>query len=779
MSRHAGLAFVLGVFLLQQQAHLPSLFWAILLAPLLLLLRWTPGPLRSLLLALVFCGAGFFWAAALAQVRLADRLPAAWERRGIELIGVVASLPVEGEYGRNFEFDVEQVLTPGAGVPRHIRLGWYVERGRHASEPPVIHAGERWRLGVRLKQPHGNFNPHGFDYEAWLLERDIRATGYVRVSPNNRRLTERVAQPGYLIERLRERVATRFQHDLAGYPYVGVLQALTVGDQHAIPAQQWQVFARTGVTHLMSISGLHVTMLSGAAFALFSVLWRRSRRLLQLLPARKAAVLAGMFAALGYALLAGFAVPAQRTVYMLVVVAVALWSGRAASASLVLIWALVVVVALDPWAVLSPGFWLSFGAVALIFYVSASRVGSCHWLRQWGRVQWAITLGMAPLLLALFQQVSLISPVANAFAIPVVSFLVTPLALAATILPWDFPLHAAHTVMAACMVPLEFLSRLPDAVWQQHAPPGWTVVVALLGTLWLLLPRGFPARWLGWSLMLPMFLVLPLKPQPGALWLSVLDVGQGQAVVVQTAQHALLYDTGPRFSGESDSGNRIIVPFLRSSGIAALDGMIVTHDDIDHYGGALAVLAALPVGWLASSLPVRHPVVLAAKRPFPCYDGQHWEWDGVSFEILHPTWASYSLAQVKDNDRGCVLKIRTASHSVLLTADIERVSEEALLARHGEQLSANLMLVPHHGSKTSSSEAFVQRVAPSVAIVTAGYLNRFGHPKAEVMERYLALGASLHRTDREGALLLRFAATPEIALRPWRHAERRYWHEEI
>ncbi|MBZ0093537.1 MAG: DNA internalization-related competence protein ComEC/Rec2, partial [Sulfuricellaceae bacterium] len=664
---------------------------------------------------------------------------------------------------------------------RHIRLGWYAGRGRHAAnqEPPDLHAGERWRLSVRLKRPHGNFNPHGFDYEAWLLERDIRATGYVRIAPGNGRLTELVVQPGYLIERLRERVARRFQHDLAGRPYVGVLQALTVGDQQAIPAQQWQVFARTGITHLISISGLHVTMVSGAVFALFSLFWRSSPVLLQLLPARKAAVLAGMFAALGYALLAGFAVPAQRTVYMLAVVALALWSGRTASASLVLVWALVAVAALDPWAVLAPGFWLSFAAVALIFYVSASRVGHCHWLRQWVRVQWALTLGLAPLLLALFQQVSLISPVANAFAIPVVSLLVTPLALAAAVLPWNLPLQAAHALMAACMLPLEFLSRLPDAVWQQHAPPGWTVICAVVGALWLLLPRGFPARWLGWSAMAPMFLVLPLKPEPGALWLSVLDVGQGQAVVAQTAHHALLYDAGPRFSSESDSGNRIVVPFLRSSGISALDGMIVTHDDIDHYGGAQSVLAAVPVGWLASPLPALHPVAMAAKRALPCYDGQRWEWDGVRFEVLHPTWASYRLPRVKDNDRGCVLKISTASASVLLTADIERVSEEDLIARHGGELPSSVLLVPHHGSKTSSSDRFVRRIGPSVAVVTAGYLNRFGHPKGEVLERYRALGASVRRTDKEGAVLLRFGPARGIELRLWRQAERRYWHEEM
>lgn len=784
------LAFVLGVCLLQQQAALPALAWAWALPVLLLLalgMPRQPGRVRLLragLLVLAFFGAGFFWAAFMAHQRLADALPPAWEGRDIRLVGVVAALPAETERGIRFAFDVERVLTPEAQVPRHIQLAYYADGfGREPAAPlPVVHAGERWQFTVRLKRPHGNANPHGFDFEAWALERNLRATGYVYAPSGkgaeeggNRRLAGMVYRPGYLVERVRERIAQRFAQALPGQPYAGVLKALAVGEQNAISPQQWQVFLRTGVNHLMSISGLHVTMVSGLAFAAVYWLWRRSSRLTLRLPARKAAAAAGALAALAYAWLSGFGVPTQRTLYMLAVVAAALWLNRASSASTVLILALAAVALFDPWAVFAPGFWLSFGAVAVIFYVGAGRVWKPGLLRGWANVQWAVTLGLVPALLLLFQQVSLISPLANAFAIPVVSLAVVPLTLAGAVLPLDFLLQLAHGIMAGCMALLEWLSALPDAVWQQHAPPGWTVMAALAGVVWLLLPRGFPARWLGAVGLLPMFLVLPPKPEPGALWLTVLDVGQGLAVTVRTANHALLYDAGPRFNNDADSGNRIIAPYLRAAGIKKLDGLIVSHDDNDHSGGAVSVLREVPVGWLASSLPASHPAVEQARRALPCYAGQRWEWDGVRFEMLHPALDSYRDEALKDNARGCVLKITSRFGAALLPADIEQDSERELLARAPDALRAAVLVAPHHGSRTSSTEEFVRGVSPEAVIFTVGYRNRFGHPRPDIVARYAALGSRLYRTDRSGAVEVRFDNPAGPTVRESRGLERRYW----
>jgi len=426
--RYAILFFTFGVWLLQQQAVLPDLAWGgltLLLAITLVLPRNTllQRTAYLALLAVFACTFGFFYAAFFAQQRLSDILPAEWQGKDIAIIGVVAKLPTQHEHGLRFVFDVEQVLTPNAIVPPHILLASY---DGIREEPLDIHAGERWQLTVRLKQPHGSSNPHDFDFEAWMLENKLRANGYIHRKQDNVRLDAFVQSPDYYIQSLREKVRDHIQKTLNPFPnqlhplriphtasgkevldsaevsvieknnYVGVLTALAIGDQAGIPAAQWQVFTRTGVNHLMSISGLHITMLSGLAFAASYWLWRRSMRLTRALPARKAAALVGLLVALGYALLAGYGVPAQRTVYMLATIASALWFSRNVAPSQILAAALLVVLLLDPWAVLSPGFWLSFGAVALIFYVTAHRLRPPHWLITYGRVQWAMSIGLIP-----------------------------------------------------------------------------------------------------------------------------------------------------------------------------------------------------------------------------------------------------------------------------------------------------------------------------------------------------------------------------------------------
>ncbi|MGC2049090.1 MAG: DNA internalization-related competence protein ComEC/Rec2 [Gallionella sp.] len=788
------LGFAFGVWLLQQQATLPDPAWAWLLLgmPLLLLI-----PTRSLafrvaravLIASFASGLGFYHAAWQAGQRLAIILPDEWQGRNIEVIGVVSELPRSHEHGQRFSFAVEQILTPQASVPKHIYLSTYFDR---KAKPLVLKAGERWRLALRLKQPHGSSNPYGFDFEVWALENNFRAVGYVHNKDNNFRLDALADGPSYRIESWREAVRDKFSATLAGAPYLGVLSALAIGDQSSIPSAQWQVFTRTGVNHLMSISGLHITMLASLGFALTYWMWRRSVRLVLLLPARKAAALAALLVALIYALLSGFAVPAQRTVYMVGAVAAALWLNRNFSLAQILCFALLGALVPDPWAVISPGFWLSFGAVAIIMYVSAYRIspshrpmksatdsvyaptGRTHRLSEYANVQWAMTIGLIPLLLGLFQQVSLVSPIANAVAIPLVSLVVVPLVLLGAVLPLEAPLWLAHSVMGWTMALLEWLNELPQAVWTQHAPPPWSVVAGMLGVLWVLLPRGFPARWLGFLLLLPMFLNTPEPPAPGELRLIVFDVGQGLAVAAQTRHHALLYDTGPDFSADADSGNRILIPSLRAMGIAKLDGLILTHDDTDHTGGAVSVMQAMPIGWVSSSLPHDHTLLEFVTESRRCMDGQTWQWDGVSFEMLHPDAASYSAESVRDNDMGCVLRISIGDQHVLLTADIEKNSEQRLLIEHADKLPAAMLVVPHHGSKTSSTDEFIDAVRPKYAVLTVGYRNRFGHPKQIIVQRYLDSGAQLLRSDADGAILVEMNAH-EMQVESYRNSHRRYW----
>jgi len=752
----AALAFSAGVLLLQQQAALPALPWLAALPACAALAAW-----RRAFLVPAALAAGFLWAAGYAHLRLADRLAPELEGADLEVAGVVSGLPAASERSLRFEFEPESPR-----LPRRVLLSWY--RSRAGEAPPELQPGERWLLTLRLKRPHGPLNPHGFDYEAWLTERGIGATGYVRDAASARRIG---ARNGFAdrIAQARAAVRERFRDALGETPAAGILAALAVGEQRAISSEEWRLFGRTGVTHLMSISGLHVTLVSGLCAWLVSALWRRVPRLLHALPSRKAGAATAIAAAFAYALLAGFAVPAQRTFYMVSVVALALWCGRIASPARTLALALAVVTALDPWAVLQPGFWLSFGAVALIFYVSAGWTQAEPRWRQWARVQWAITAGLAPAALFLFAQVSVSGPLANALAIPLVSAVITPLALAAAALPVDALLFAGQWLVHWLLEYLEWCASLPAALWQQHVPPLWATLAALAGVAWLLLPRGFPWRACGLALMLPAVGLPAPAPAAGEAWVTTFDVGQGLAVLVRTARHALLYDAGPAY-GDTDSGERIVAPALRALGVARLDVLVLTHDDGDHTGGALSILEGFEVDALLHSLRDDHPLLSLAPAPRRCLRGASWAWDGVRFELLHPAAGRPARRR---NDESCVLRVSAVGAAMLLAGDIERAAELEL-AREGAA-RAEALLVPHHGSRGSSSAPFLAAARPRLAVASAGYRNRFGHPAAEVLERYAAAGARLLRTDRDGAVTVRLGAGGAAA-----HAERarraRYWH---
>jgi competence protein ComEC len=577
-----------------------------------------------------------------------------------------------------------------------------------------------------------------------------------------------VWRPDYVVERLRLGVRDSFAALLPpdNYPWAGILVALVVGDQRAIQSDLWTTFNRTGTTHLMSISGLHVTMVAALFALLTGFVWRRVPALALRLPAQRAALLAGCLAAFFYVLLAGFAVPAQRTLYMLVVAALAMNSGRVIAPSRTLSLALLVVLLIDPWAVLAAGFWLSFGAVGALLYVGSAVVGvSGGWrerIRSWGVVQWAATLASLPVLLLVFQQFSLVSPLANAVAIPVVSFVVTPLALLAAVIPW-WPIAAlAHAVLGWLMLFLEWCATWP--VWEAPAPPLWAALVAGLGVAVCLLPRGMPGRLLGLALLLPALFWPVERPPAGEAWITVLDVGQGLATVVRTRDHALVDDPGPLYSAESDAGQRVVVPYLRSLGIDAVDVLMVTHRDSDHAGGMASVQSALAVGKVLSSLGDGEP----------CRNGQNWDWNGVTLTVLHPEAADYAETR-KSNNLSCVLRIEAGGTRMLLTSDIEARDEAALLQRDPAALAAEVLLVPHHGSRTSSTPEFIAAVGAQHALIPVGYRNRFGHPKAEVVERYVVAGTSLWRTDHDGALRVELG-TNGVGIAAWRDERRRYWH---
>jgi competence protein ComEC len=453
-----------------------------------------------------------------------------------------------------------------------------------------------------------------------------------------------------------------------------------------------------------------------------------------------------------------------------------LWSGRIASPMRILALALALVVLADPWAPLAPGLWLSFGAVMLIFYVASGWSGPQARLARWGRVlqvgrvQWAITVGLAPAALLLFGQISVAGPIANALAIPLISVIVTPLALLATVVPSETLLQLAAWLVEWLLQFLEWCSALPGALWQQHVPELWSVVLALAGVAWLLAPRGLPWRSAGLALMAPAFALAPAAPAAGEAWITTLDVGQGLSVLVRTSSRALLYDAGPAFGPDADSGGRVVLPVLRGAGIARLDAMVLSHEDLDHIGGALTVMETVEVDGLASSLPAQHALQALSRNSQRCTAGMSWEWDGVRFEFLHP---APDAVFARRNDLSCVLRIATAGGSMILTGDIERASE-GTLARRENSLKSDVLLVPHHGSRTSSTEPFIAAVSPRWAVVPAGYRNRFGHPNREVLDRYRGAGADIVRTDLSGAVRVQLGGR-DVEVTTERARQARYW----
>ncbi len=777
--RAAALGFLAGAWMLQQLASLPDWRWSLLLPAISLFLCLTPVVRFTLVRVAGFALLGFFWALAVGHTMSGGGLNPVLEGRDVLVEGTIVSLPDPLGHRSRFQFQAERLWLADAPLrwrekpPGKLLLNWY----RNA---PPLRVGERWRLRLRLKQPNGFMNPGGFDYEGWLFGQGIRAKGYVRkaqADDENRRLQ---AASGHVVDRLRQTLRDGIHSTLAGHPQTGLVTALAVGDRSAIEDTQWDMLIRTGTNHLLAISGLHVGLVSGMAFFLVRWLWRRSARASLHWPAPKAGAVAALLAATIYAALAGFAVPTQRALAMVAVLMLALILQRQIRPSSLLALALLVVLVIDPLAVLAPGFWLSFAAVAAILLGMSGRVGTMRGWRSWGRVQWVVTLGLLPLLILLFQRASLVAPLANLLAVPWVSLLTVPLTLLGSLLWLPFPtlggwlLSIAAWSLSVLWWVLEWLGAWSLAQWTQSAPPAWAVASGLLGALLLILPRGFPARWLGWVWLLPLLVARPSMPAPGEAEFTLLDVGQGLAAVVHTQGHVLVFDTGPRFSSGFDTGEAVVAPFLRQRGLTELDLLIVSHGDNDHIGGALPLAAELPPAQVLSSVPQR----LAELGAGPCLGGMRWEWDGVGFELLHPQ-ADFAVGRQQENNRSCVLRVTTTGGSVLITGDIERPAETYLLVSQPDRLAAEILVVPHHGSRTSSSEAFIDAVAPQFALFPVGYRNRYGFPKEDIAERYRRRGIRLLDSASHGAIRFRLGGMEGVRLMDtWRQSARRYWHRE-
>ena len=794
------LAWIAGVALqLQQRALWPveayGLAFGLGVLGVVVAWRWRRAFLLGLIGAMLLAiGA----AGCRASARLADGLADALEGRDLVVTGIVASLPQRSAAGSRFRFEPDAATLDGqaAKLPQVLAVGWY--KGQHEdaalSQPQSeLRAGQRWRFTLRLRQPHGNLNPHGFDYELQLFEQGVRATAYVRDAPAPE-LLHRAA--GFPIERLRQRVRDAIEASVPDRRAAGVLVALSVGDQGAIEREDWDLYRNTGIAHLVSISGLHITMFAWLAGGAIGRLWRRSRRAALWLPAPLAARWGGLVCATAYAVFSGWGVPSQRTIWMLAVVTLSQTLGVRWPWLLVLLLAGVVVTAIDPWALMQAGFWLSFVAVGLLMASSprspenegaavVSPIAEPGW-RGWPRRAWAAvradlrtqviaTIGLTPLTLVFFQQVSVIGFAANLVAIPLITLVITPLALLGIAV---VPLWAAGAwVVQLLNAMLGGLAALPGAVWLVPVAPVWAQLAGLIGAVLLVLPLPWRARLLAVPLLVPLLLPPRDLPAQGRFDLIALDVGQGTSVLIRTRAHLLIFDAGPQYSRESDAGQRVLLPLLRARGEARIDRLVLSHRDLDHVGGAGALLKAMPVDDLLSSLELDHPLVAQAQtnkaHTTRCQAGQSWEWDGVRFEVLRPVADDYART-LKSNAMSCVLRVSGGGRSALLTGDIEREQEAALIAALPEALRSDVLIVPHHGSKTSSTAAFLDAVQPRVAVFQAGYRNRFGHPAAEVLARYTARDIAVDLTPNCGAWVWTTATPAAGACH--REIARRYWH---
>lgn len=749
----ASLFLLLGITLVQQLASLPQpplLIGLILGAVFLAWRRHWP---------LVFFLSGIVWASIFANWQLGERLPASAINQELIVEGYISSLPQQQGQRHSFDFVVTQ---PDQQFPDKIRLNWY-------QAEVDLAAGQHWRLPVKLKPPHGRLNPGGFDYEAWLFANRIGANGYVRNKPAPQALPESFAL-GRFFASCRQKIADRIDQALPNGQQLGLIKALSIGSQTSISQSQWQVFRITGVIHLVVISGSHISLIAGLVFLWVRRFWARTG-ILSLAPHSMAAI-ASWLSAILYAGLAGFNIPSLRALLMLSITLAALVWQRHNSSLHVLALALISILLFDPLAVLTVGFWLSFAAIALLIYLASGRLKLSHNWKTAASSQLLITLGLTPLLIMFFQQFSLIAPVANWIAVPIVGIIVVPLLLIAVGLLFCWPtlgellLKLCDQLLQVLYWLLSQLAGLPLANLNTLDPPWYVAILAITGILLILSPKGFPCRYLSPVFFLPLILLEAPRPEPGEVWLSLLDVGQGLATVVQTHQHSLVFDTGAKYADYSDMGDSVLLPFLHHQGLSSLDQLIISHADNDHSGGANTILNALPVNQISSSA---WPWAELTNGHY-CEAEQSWTWDQVQFQILSPPNTHFN----SENDNSCVLKISNKQQQFLLTGDIETSAEAWLVKQYGSQLQSSVLIAPHHGSKTSSSFDFLQQVKPQLILIPAGYLNRFKFPHPQVLKRYQQIGSTWLSTAKEGAIEVKTEGLNLQVIRQ-RKQKQRYW----
>lgn len=761
------IAFFIGTFLIRLITHqfdnyvVGTLFMGAL-GLLLIAVRLNFGLLRFI----AGVGLGFSWVLFYTHSLLAWELPKQFEAIDVAVSGVIHTVPETNQLRKRFLFKVDHFR--GKPIkPIKVSLSWY-------GYSPKLGVGDRWQLQVRLKRPHGFANPESFDYEAWVLQQGIRASGYVRKSDLNQLLKSDFLS--YPIDRVRQKIVERLTEVSSNEKNLAITLALTLGLRSQLTAEQWRVFQKTGTSHLIAISGLHISLVSGLFYGLVSFFWRRFPRFCLAMPAQQVAAIGAIVAAIVYAALAGFAIPAQRALIMIVVIMACQILRTQTTFWQRLCLALLFVLIIDPLAILSASFYLSFAAVGLIFYgLSGRGLSPRGWLYKMLRTQWVVSIGLMPIGILFFHQVSLIAFLANLMAIPIIGLVCVPISLLGSLcLLLNYALAQGifsliDPLLTWTLQCLHWMSTFPNALWFKVFPSTQVFVASFVAILLLLAPKGWPSRWLGLLWGLPLFYSPLSVPALGDAWFSVLDVGQGLAAVLRTTNHVLVFDTGAKFSAQLNAGDAVLVPFLRTLGVRQIDVVVISHPHNDHKGGLNALNEAFPIKRFYTTIPEHFP----KSQALPCAQGSKWEWDGVTFHFLYPPREGRERL---DDNVSCVLKISVGDHGILIPGDIESDAEQALVATQQGQLNAAILVAPHHGSKTSSTVSFIDEVNPKYVLFSAGYLNQYHHPHPDIIKRYDKFNAKWYDTASSGSITFDILADSDLnPPKEYRLTQQRYW----
>lgn len=753
------LGVLAGTLWLQQFADLPGIGWLVGCVVLGAVLVGCRSRVRGILpIGLAGVALGFAWAGFYAHCSVPPEIPSMHGKTNYDAVGVIQRVPQRKGASIRVRFAVES-LHGKAGVEQGnwlVRVSW--------RDAPDLAVGQRWRLPLRIRPVQSYRNPGSWDYAGWLYRQGMRYTAYVRAGE-----PQLLGQtPCCRLERLREWLLARLENHLGDDVGSGMLKALTLGDRSGLSNANRKVFSATGTSHLFAISGLHIGLAAAAFGVLVSLTWRHLPRFCARYPARVAAGLAGLTLAVLYALVSGFGVPAQRALVMLAGAVVLLVARDRVTPSRLLAVALLSVLAFDPMAPLDAGFWLSFSAVAAIFALLPHLRGR-HWLAQALVLQTGIAVALYPVMLAFGMQNSVSGPLVNLVLVPVFGAVLVPLSLLAVILVVVAPGAGEILGLLAAVFEwvhrgLELLAILAPAVQSPAWHTGrWLLIV--LSVLALLAPPGIPGKMPGFALLLLAHLPAPPRLAEGDFRITVLDVGQGQSVVIKTREHLLVYDTGAAFPSGFNLADAVLLPYLAWQEGAAVDALVLSHGDNDHAGAARQLLQGAVVGEIWNGEPGR--VGIPGRQ---CQKGDAWQWDGVSFSFLHPSGES----RWRGNNASCVLLVSGPGGSALVPGDIDASVENRLAPRIPR---VDIVVAAHHGSASSSVAAWVSATSPGHVVYTAGALNRYGFPKPAVQRRWAKAGSLAWRTDRDGAIRFDVSATSGVSGPLLHHWDtRRYWH---